>query len=341
MSQDPQSKIQQLVGEAANAARLIAGNNYNVSKVPALSKAGKMLAASDMHRSVFLFGEAEKLLSAPWGDYEFQKNSALEGFIYALAETDPDRAELLAKRVKDELDKSRVLGSLAHGLAPTDPYRAVRIARMIPLRMYRAVALCKIAQGLTSRNGSLEQQLLDEAEHAFQADIVGARDEVFVLRTIADLSIARDPERAIRLFNQAERVARSGGSNYEISEALSLLGSTIAASSPARAAQLFHDAERIAKSDVSLYNTGYALSALSREMASTNLDRALEIAHLILEGRWRASALAKVAAKICPNDPRYAALLLEEAEPIARSVAAPDGRAWVLLDLADGWHAFG
>jgi hypothetical protein len=64
----------------------------------------------------------------------------------ALATSDPDQAERIARSITDQPSKGEVLTKLAEALATTDPDRAERTALLIPYRSLKVRALVRIAE---------------------------------------------------------------------------------------------------------------------------------------------------------------------------------------------------
>lgn len=64
----------------------------------------------------------------------------------ALAVTDPDRAERIARSLTDKSSQTFTLAEIARALAATDPDRAERIARSITDEGWQSVTLAEIAK---------------------------------------------------------------------------------------------------------------------------------------------------------------------------------------------------
>ena len=94
----------------------------------------------------------------------------------------------------------------------------------------------------------------------------------------------------------------------------------LAATDPERAARLRDDAERVARSVTGEIDKGSAILGLAVRLAGTDPDRALRLARSIDRVGFRVQALAEIAGALAATDPERAARLREYAERLVRSV---------------------
>jgi hypothetical protein len=114
---------------------------------------------SDLTRAARLLADAESIArSLP----EYAKSRALSRVAQALAATDPERAEDIARSLPDdESSKASALSRVAQALAATDPGRAARlladaedITRSLTDQYAKASALSDIAQALAAKSSA-------------------------------------------------------------------------------------------------------------------------------------------------------------------------------------------
>ena len=188
------------------------------------------------------------------------------------------------------------------------------------------------------------------------------------LSRVAEALAATDPDRAARLFADAERIANSitdksegigaatasrgrwqpptrtapnasptpSPTSHSKASALSRIAEALAATDPDRAARLLADAERIANSITDECSKASALSGVAEALAATDPDRAERIANSITDEYWKASALSDVAEALAATDPDRAARLLADAERIANSITDESSKASALSRRREG-----
>ncbi len=148
-----------------------------------------------------------------------------------------------------------------------------------------------------------------------------------------------DPGRAGRLFDEAERIAKSIADQPARAEALGSVAAAMAVTDPGRSAGLFDDAERIARSIAANPSITKVFSGARKEQALCDLaaraagadpDRAERIAQSIGNKSVKASALCRVAAAVAAANPGRAGWIFAEAERVAMSIST------VLNDVAKG-----
>ena len=133
----------------------------------------------------------------------------------------------------------------------------------------------------------------------------------------------RDPARAARVIDDAERIARSVSEEWERAEALATVAKALTATDPDRAAGIIDDAERIARSVSEEWERAEALVAVAKALAAIDPARATGLAtdleylaqsttDISLKPRW----LSYAAEAIAVSDP-------DRAESIAKSITSP------------------
>ena len=165
------------------------------------------------------------------------------------------------------------------------------------------------------------------------------RSKAQALSEVAAALAATEPDRAARLFTEAERIANS--ITNESWKALALSERRGGAGGhrprPRRPAlrrrrthrQLHH--QRSWKAS--------ALSGIAKAVAATDPDRAERIANSITNEFWRAAGAGRVAAALAATDPDHAARLLADAERIANSITDASSKASALRGIAEAMAA--
>jgi hypothetical protein len=205
--------------------------------------AGPESARDGDARAARLLADAERIAQSITPDPE--KAGALADVASALAATDPDRAERIARSITIARDGAlasalRTLGvtdpdfvrRVTSGSASADVYRMRRIVHSITSDFNKAEA-----RALADIAGTLAATDPDRAEriaHSITSDSAEAR----ALADIAGTLAATHPDRA-------ERIAYSITSDSDKVRALADIAGTLAATHPDHAARLLADAERI------------------------------------------------------------------------------------------------
>ncbi|HZI76322.1 MAG TPA: TIR domain-containing protein, partial [Gemmatimonadales bacterium] len=242
-------------------------------------------------------------------------------------------AERIAQSITPDPEKAGALADVASALAATDPDRAERIARSITIARDGALASALRTLGVTdpdfvrrvtSGSASADVYRMRRIVHSITSDFNKA--EARALADIAGTLAAADPDRA-------ERIARSITSYSDKARALADIAGTLAATHPDHAARLLADAERIALSITSDSDKVRALADIAGTLAATDPDRAERIAaeaervtqsvtgksRIVRKLRSKKPfsgegvALADIASKLAATDP-------DRAERIARSI---------------------
>jgi capsular polysaccharide biosynthesis protein len=133
--------------------------------------------------------------------------------------------------------------------------------------------------------------------------------------------------RAIRLFEEAARVANTIADEYWKAVTLSGVASGMVAADPDRAARLFSSAERIAYSIDNETVIEKVLGDMASAAAATDPDRAEHIANTLPNAASKAEVRADVAIAVAATDP-------DRAERIANTIIYPTSKAEVLADVA-------
>ena len=157
----------------------------------------------------------------------------------ALAATDPDGAERLARSIISESRKFRTLIEIAEVVAATDPDRAEHIVQSIPKQsMDRALAEIEIAKMVAPTDPDRAAWLLADAERFAQSITAQASTRgrflfggAYEPAEIAKIMAATDPDRA-------ERIAQSIPSESHKFRTLIEIANVMAATDPDRAARI-------------------------------------------------------------------------------------------------------
>ncbi len=212
----------------ADAERVAHSTWGKSSKVLALSKVAKALAATDPDRAARLLADAERVARSIRG--KFPKAWALSGVAQALAATDPDRAERIAHSLTDEYPKALALSDVAQALAATDPDRAARLltdaentTHSITDKSLKAVALRSVAQALAA----IDPDRAARIAHS----ITDKTPKALALSDVAKALAATDPDRAARLLTDAADIAYSVPDGDKKAWALSGVAKAMAAMS--------------------------------------------------------------------------------------------------------------
>ncbi len=179
-------------------------------------------------------------------------------------------------------------------------------------------------------------QLLDEAEGA-AASVISELDKVGALSQVANALVALDPNRAARLFDDAELIAQAydfressaDTGELEKSAILMSLANVLAATDPDRALRIawsFPERSAAAKAIV--------LAKVTEVVAAINPDRAEQLAQSISLPDHKAPALAAVAVALKAADPDRSVRLSGEAERAAWSLLDEIARAKALARVA-------
>ena len=300
--------------------------------------AGPESARDGDARAARLLSDAERIAQSITPDPE--KAGALADVASALAATDPDRAERIARSITIARDGAlasalRTLGvtdpdfvrRVTSGSASADVYRMRRIVHSITSDFNKAEA-----RALADIAGTLAATDPDRAEriaHSITSDSAEAR----ALADIAGTLAATHPDRA-------ERIAYSITSDSDKVRALADIAGTLAATDPDRAERIAAEAERVTQSVTGksrivrvlrskkpFSGEGVALADIASKLAATDLDRAERIARSIITDWLRSKALADIAGTLAATDP-------DRAERIAQSITSYSDKARALADIA-------
>jgi TIR domain len=138
-----------------------------------------------------------------------------------------------------------------------------------------------------------------------------------IQRILALSAVRNDPDRAARLFADAEGIARSIGDEEWDGDskvwALANVAQALAGMNLYGAARLFADAEGIAQSITSEFSKAEALASIACALAATDPDRAERIAQSITNEFPKDIALVAIGHALAATDP-------DRAERIAQSI---------------------
>jgi TIR domain len=319
---------------AENIARFITDHG---AKARALADIAKALAASGLDHSTRAYADAESiaLTIARSRNRNRPESNTLCDILGALAATAPDRAESIARSIKEQAERASALAGIARTVAATNPADAARlladaqdiaqsIAGGVTEQYSKARALTDIAKGLAAIDPNGAAWVIADAEGIAQSIAQTAVDERWkasALTSIARGLAAIDPDGAVRIIAEAENIAPSiTDKNLKVLAVIDIV-EALAPTDPDRA-------EHIAQSIEPGNLKARALAAVAGALAPTDPDRAEHIAQSIEPGNLKARALAAVAGALAPTDP-------DRAERIAQSVADGFWKVQALVALAE------
>jgi len=196
---------EELPPELHKLARLnsleLSHSRYEYDAKRLLELVERVLAGLEVDRkdpTIIVRALASAILAADSITDRDSKAGALAEIAWALAATDPVRAERMAQTIADEGWKARALAEIARALAATDPGRADRlgaeaenIAQSIIFAFSKASLLADIANTLAATDP-------DRAEHIAQT-IADEGPKARALAEVARALAATDPDRAERI----------------------------------------------------------------------------------------------------------------------------------------------
>lgn len=269
---------------------------------------------------------------------------ALRTVAEAVAVTDPERGETIARSIEDHGDQ--VLAALARAVALTDLKHAVAIAGSIEDRQTYAFALTDLliagaatdpgqAEAIAGRfpkgNYFKAKALAGIALQAATADperavniarsIDSGHTDEYALVEVAEVVAATDPTRA-------ETIARSIDTPSTRAFALFLVAGAVAASDPMHARWLAVEVEAIFRAAGEPAARGRVPPTLIEAVAMSGPGRAETMARSMDSSSKQMESLGKVAVVVARSDP-------ERAENIARSINPPLLQLDILLDVAE------
>jgi hypothetical protein len=171
---------------------------------------------------------------------ESWKDSRLADVVWAVADTDLDRAERIAQSIINESERDSALVGVVRVMAATDPDRAERIAQSITRGSSKDSAHVMIAQAVTATDPDRAVRMA--------LSMSSEASKVSALVEVAGALAGPDPDRAARLIADAERIARSITDESSKTSALMEIARALKRTDPDRAARLIADVERAAQS---------------------------------------------------------------------------------------------
>ncbi|GAA0940592.1 serine/threonine-protein kinase [Actinocorallia libanotica] len=210
-------------------------------------------------------------------------------------------AERLAWSIPFWHHRMPVLHGIVEVLAEEDPADAERLARTVAKPHFQASLLLSIARAQADRDVGRAEKLLTAVEALAYtvSDPVFSRDGI--LRELAGLAAAHDPE-------DAERLVRNISGSYDRACALCDLAGTVAERDPERAGEMLAEA---------------AALVATIPVTSTRIGMA-----------------CRVSRALAGRDPRLARELLADAERLVRADGSTRGGGWDgELPPQDGWLA--
>jgi hypothetical protein len=206
----------------------------------------KAVAGSDPHPAGRLFS-AERAARSNWG----RKKWALGAVARAMADSDPQRAERIARSIIGKEEKARTLVHIAWVVADSDPQAA---GRLYGDAERAAQSITGLARKKIDKASTLAWMApimaVDDPDRAerIARSITVDHEYARALFAVAEEVAGNDPERANRLFSDAEHAAQSMDSGEKRAEALANMARAVVGSDPEWANRLFSDAERAAQS---------------------------------------------------------------------------------------------
>ena len=307
-----------------------------------VAQKGPESARKDQARSARLLADAERIAKSI--SVEWWKAEALADVAGALAATDPDRAERIARSITYEYERSKAeaLADIAAKLAATDPDRADRLGDEAELIIRSLSSKWSKGAALASIAGKLAATHPDRAERILRSSRV---TEAAVFADVAAKAAATDPKRADRLAGEAERIVQSITGNDKRVGALADVAAKLAATDPKRAARLADEAERIVESiadkdtwahAAALADVAAKLEAIDPRRTARLADKAARMAESLSSksrfSQWLAEtekqkALIAMSGALAASDP-------DRAERIAKSITGNDQTAAALTTIA-------
>ncbi|MFD0306887.1 hypothetical protein [Streptomyces sp. NPDC127119] len=170
-------------------------------------KLGEALTAMAVHAP----DAVKDFVDAMTGDADpDQRTSTLTFIAGDLAESAPGVAEHIAYAINaPDGVASLSMQDISKALAASDPDAAERIARAIPDPKLWGPALCTIAQALMKKAPGRSRDLLAEAEQLIRTQ-QQPTEQVTNLSAVAEVLARFDPEQARGLLVEAEHVVRGG-----------------------------------------------------------------------------------------------------------------------------------
>ena len=335
----------------------------NHPKISLLAQVAATLAAIDPSSADRLLADAERIAQSITD--KKSKAQALADVAGTLAATDPDRAEHIAQSITDGQPKTWALADVAGALAATDADHARRLfidsyraAQSIPDKYLKAKTLADVAWELATIDPDRAKHIADSisensVKHFVLVEIetmlaatdpdrserfaqsVGGHKRVTVLTNAALALTGTDPDRAARLLDRAERLARSnksvGYNEYAKAWALADVAVGRAATDP-------DHAEHLAQSITVEHLKAWALADVAGAVAATDPDRAEQIAQSISDDCSKAWALADIAAALTATDTNHAARLFTDAARATEWIIHDGSRASALAHIGKAWN---
>jgi len=274
-------------------------------------------------RALRLLNDAE--LAARAITRQPDKTWALVQVAEAQAVTDPgraarliDEAEHAAQAITDEWAKELALATVSAALTAVNPDRAERIAQAITDEYMKETAMAGAVETLAATDP-------DRAERIAQA-ITDVYAKVRALWRVAESVAVTDPDRAVRLIDDAERAAQAISREHDKATALVVVARALAATDPGRA-------ERIPQAITDESTKAWLQAEVAQALAGPDPDRAERAALAITSDFQRTRALAGVAKRLAAADPGRAARLIIDAERAAQAITSVSDKERALQDV--------
>ncbi|HET7017775.1 MAG TPA: hypothetical protein VFI65_27885 [Streptosporangiaceae bacterium] len=245
-------------------------------------------------------------------------DSVLSRLVRVLMETDPDRALRLARSIRLPALQACELTAVAAALAQTDLDRAERLARSLTSNYWQAEALSAVAAEAAAIDQDRAGRLAEEAER-LACEVTGEPAKIAALASAARARQLLNADRAAGMFAEAERLAREITTEPDRSRVWGSLAIALTASDPQRGAALG-----------SLGKGWYVTGELAKILAATDPARAVRLALGLAPARALISEtafLVDVAQAVAASDP-------DEALRLAWSIACEQRQAQSLVAIA-------
>ncbi|MFI7531455.1 hypothetical protein [Nocardia salmonicida] len=319
-------------GELIEEAEALAHTLYADMQATALLRVARVVADKDPRHAARLIQHADDLARTL---RDKERAGVLVQVAEAVGDTDQQHAARLIHQAEElahtlgRSDRHRALAQVIRAVATTDPHRAEDLAHTLPDEE-RAEVLVQVAEAVGDTDQQHAARLIHQAEelaHTLDqwqqnrvifpiaealAVIDPHRAEDFargltvsqadVLVRIAQVMVATDPQRAVRLIEQAENVANAKIDNWHRPAALARVAELLAKPDLKRACEIdpeharavVHRAADLAHA-LPAWQRGWLLMRTAEVVATANSTHAKNLADVVHNLQERAWLLMRVA----------------------------------------------
>lgn len=317
---DPDKKAEALANAAKNAARVEGNDPGQAESIAAAicdptrrARALAEVAAAVADRDPGRAGQiADQILS-------LGHPQSLGTIVHAIAASDPERAETLARQIPRQESRDSALGDIVRAIAETDVDRAERITTTITDQFELKYAQTFLVLGLASRDPDRAEQVA--------AAITDKELKCHALSIIGRELLESAPDRARHLLYVTEHIARGIGNSSSRDSALTEAAKLAVQIDPAHAARILSTL-----SDPNSEVT--SLVEIAETAASKDIQQAEKIAHYATDDYWKAYLLVSIARRAARVSPGNVSRLLDQAEQKAGAITDPENRAKILASIA-------